>query len=168
MERRNTSPYQNFMCRTFICRTTAIAVVAALTAYTAVAQNPPAPIPPYSVCSQNVNTLSLLPPLPGGTPNPAEDGDTQFENAFIDATESSLLRAVPSASSLDLAHQVQLLGKLFIYDKTLSPFGNIACATCHAPYAGFTGGTSIFNVTAAQPGGVPILNATAPGPNVRY
>jgi len=35
--------------------------------------------------------------------------------------------------------------------------------------AGFTGGTSIFNATTvAQPGGVPILNATAPGPNIRY
>jgi len=98
-----------------------------------------------------------------------EDGDVQFENALIDNTESALLRDVPTASSLDLAHQVQLLGKLFIYDKTLSPFGNIACATCHASRAGFTGGTSIFNATTvAQPGGVPILNATAPGPNIRY
>jgi hypothetical protein len=51
-----------------------------------------------------------------GAPNPNEDGDTQFENAFIEATQSSLLRDVPTASSLDLAHQVQLLGKLFIYD----------------------------------------------------
>src|SRR5712671_5939919 len=169
MERRNTSPYRTFMCRTFICRTTAIAVVAAITSHTAMAQNPPAPIPPYSVCSQNVNTLSLLPPLPGGTPNPAEDGDVQFENALIDNTESSLLRDVPAASSMDLAHQVQLVGKLFIYDKTLSPFGNIACATCHASRAGFTGGTSLFNATTvAQPGGVPILNATAPGPNIRF
>jgi cytochrome c peroxidase len=70
---------------------------------------------------------------------------------------------------MDLAHQMQLLGKLFIYDKTLSPFGNISCATCHSSRAGFTGGTSIFNATTvAQPGGVPILNATAPGPNIRY
>jgi cytochrome c peroxidase len=146
-----------------------VTMAAALTSHTAIAQNPPAPVPPFSVCSQNVNTLALLPPLPGGTPNPNEDGDTQFENAFIDNTESSLLQVVPNASSLDLAHQVQLLGKLFIYDKTLSPFGNIACATCHSPRAGFTGGTNIFNATTvAQPGGVPILNATAPGPNVRY
>ncbi|MCU1236375.1 MAG: Cytochrome c peroxidase family protein [Candidatus Solibacter sp.] len=164
MERDKTHKYHKLLYRT-----ATVTVAAALTSHTLTAQNPPAPIPPFSVCSQNVNTLSLLPPLPGGTPNPAEDGDTQFENALIDATESSLLRAVPTASSMDLASQVQLLGKLFIYDKTLSPFGNIACATCHAPYAGFTGGTSIFNATtAAQPGGVPILNATAPGPNVRY
>jgi cytochrome c peroxidase len=70
---------------------------------------------------------------------------------------------------MDLAHQVQLLGKLFIYDKTLSPNRNIGCATCHSSRAGFTGGTSIFNATTvAQPGGAPILNATAPGPNIRY
>jgi cytochrome c peroxidase len=146
-----------------------VTMAAALTSHTSIAQNPPAPVPPFSVCSQNVNTLALLPPLPGGTPNPNEDGDTQFENALIDNTESSLLRVVPNAASLDLAHQVQLLGKLFIYDKTLSPFGNISCATCHSSRAGFTGGTTIFNATTvAQPGGVPILNATGPEPNVRY
>jgi cytochrome c peroxidase len=107
--------------------------------------------------------------LPGGTPNPTEDGDTQFLNSLIETTESSLLQDVQAASSLDQAHQVQLLGKLFIYDKTLSPFGNVACATCHAPYAGFTGGTSIFNATTvAQAGGTAILNAMPPGPNVRF
>jgi hypothetical protein len=79
-------------------------MAAALTSHTSIAQNPPAPVPPFSVCSQNVNTLGLLPPLPGGTPNPNEDGDTQFENALIDNTESSLLQVVPNASSLDLAH----------------------------------------------------------------
>src|ERR1700720_4887872 len=164
MERDKTHRY-----RKPLSATATVTMAAALISHTAIAQNPPTPIPPYSVCSQNVNVLSLLPPLPGGTPNPNEDGDTQFLNALIDATESSLLRDVSSASSMDLTHQVQLLGKLFIYDKTLSPFGNIACATCHAPYAGFTGGTSIFNATTvAQPGGVPILNATAPGPNVRF
>jgi cytochrome c peroxidase len=163
MERAKTHKY-----RKLLSGTATVTMAAALTSHISIAQNPPAPIPPPSVCSQNVNTLALLPPLTGA-PNPNEDGDTQFENAFIEATESSLLRDVPTASSLDLAHQVQLLGKLFIYDKTLSPFGNIACATCHASYAGFTGGTSIFNATTvAQPGGVPILNATAPGPNVRY
>ena len=130
-------PGKTHRYRTLLSGAATVTMAAALTSYTSIAQNPPAPIPPYSVCSQNVNTLSLLPPLPGGTPNPAEDGDTQFENALIDATESSLLRDVSTASSMDLAHQVQLLGKLFIYDKTLSPFGNIACATCHASRAGF-------------------------------
>jgi cytochrome c peroxidase len=164
MERAKTHKYRKLLSGTAI-----VTMATALTSHISIAQNPPAPIPPPSVCSQNVNTIGLLPPLPGGTPNPNEDGDVQFEDALIGATESALLRDVPTASSLDLAHQVQLLGKLFIYDETLSPFGNIACATCHASYAGFTGGTSIFNATTvAQPGGVPILNATPPGPNVRY
>jgi cytochrome c peroxidase len=155
--------------RKLLSGTATVTMAAALTTHTAIAQNPPTPVPPYSVCSQNLNILSTLPPLPGGTPNPKEDGDNQFLNALIDYTESSLLQEVPTASSLDLAHQVQLLGKLFIYDKKLSPFANIACATCHAPYAGFTGGTTIYNATTvSQPGGVPILNATPPEANVRF
>ena len=82
MEPRKTHRY-----RRFLSATATVTMAAALTSHSSIAQNPPAPIPPYSVCSQNVNTLSLLPPLPGGTPNPAEDGDTQFENALIDAIE---------------------------------------------------------------------------------
>jgi cytochrome c peroxidase len=148
---------------------TATVTLAIALSHTAIAQNSPTPIPPYSVCSQNVNVLSLLPSPPGSPPNPTEDGDTQFLNSFIDFTEASLLQEVPTASSQDLAHQVQLLGKLFIYDKTESPAENVACATCHAPYAGFTGGTSIFNATTvAQAGGTAITNATPPEPNVRF
>src|SRR5882757_9320412 len=89
--------------RKLLSGTATVTMAAALTSHISIAQNPPAPIPPPSVCSQNVNTLALLPPLTGA-PNPNEDGDTQFENAFIEATESSLLRDVPTASSLDLAH----------------------------------------------------------------
>jgi cytochrome c peroxidase len=166
MERRKTSLYGKLMYRT-----AAVTVVAAITSHTATAQNPPTPIPPYSVCSQNLNFLSLLPPPPnsGSPPNPNEDGDTQFLNALIAITESALIRDAQLASSLDLAHQIQLLGKLFIYDRTLGPNQNIACATCHAPYSGFTGGTSIFNATTvAQAGGVAITNAVPPGPNVRF
>src|ERR1700712_4571405 len=102
-------PVNTDMSRKFLSATVTVTMAAALTSHTSIAQNPPAPIPPFSVCSQNVNALSLLPPLPGGTPNPNEDGDTQFLNAFIDATKSTLLQEVPNAASLDLAHQVQLL-----------------------------------------------------------
>ena len=109
METRKTSLYGKFMYRT-----AAVTVVVAITSHTAGAQNPPTPVPPPSLCSKNVNFLSLLPPPPGSPPNPNEDGDTQFLNALIDITESTLLQNVPSASSLDLAHQIQLLGKLFI------------------------------------------------------
>src|SRR3984893_16755249 len=160
MKRDKTHRY-----RKLLSLTATVTMAVALTSQTSIAQNPPAPIPPYSVCSQNVNVLSLLPPPPGGTPNPNEDGDTQFLNALMNTTEAALLREVPTAPSMDLSHQITLLGKLAIYDKTLSPAGNIACATCHAPYAGFTGGTSIFNATTvAQPGGTTSLNAAATQP----
>src|SRR5258707_341255 len=126
MERRKTSPYRKFMYRT-----AAVTLAAAITSHTAMAQNPPTPVPPTSQCSSNVNFLSLLPPPPnsGSPPNPNEDGDTQFLNALIDTTEATLIQDVQSASSLDLAKQMQLLGKLVIYDKTLSPSNNIGCAT---------------------------------------
>src|ERR1700676_44162 len=81
-----------------------VVAAAAITTHNLAAQNPPAPIPPFSVCSQNVNVLSLLPPPPGGTPNPNEDGDTQFLNALMNTTEAALLREVPTASSMDLSH----------------------------------------------------------------
>lgn len=119
-------------------------------------------IPPFSVCSRNVNIASLL---PGGA---HEDPDVVIANAFITLTESSLLQQVEQAPSLDLYHQLTLLGKTEIYDVNLSPAKNIACATCHVPYTGFRGASSVFNATtAAQPGGTAITNATPPEPNYR-
>jgi cytochrome c peroxidase len=120
------------------------------------------PIPPFSVCSQNVNIASLL---PGGA---NEDPEVVTAAAFITLTESVTLQQIAQASSLDLYQQITLLGKAEIYDVNLSPLLDAACATCHAAYTGFRGSTSIFNATtAAQPGGVPITNATPPGPNFR-
>jgi cytochrome c peroxidase len=120
-------------------------------------------IPPFSICSRNVDVASLL---PGGA---HEDPEVATALAFVTLTEQSLLQQVAQASSLDQYHQITLLGKTEIYDMTLSPLGNIACATCHASYTGFRGSTSIFNATtAAQAGGIPITNATPPEPNVRF
>jgi cytochrome c peroxidase len=120
-------------------------------------------VPKFAVCSGNVNVASLL---PGGA---HEDPDVAAGGAFIALTESTALQQVADSSSLDLYHKITLLGKAEIYDQNLSPFGNIACATCHAPYTGFRGSTTIFNATtAAQPGGVPITNATPPEPNYRF
>jgi cytochrome c peroxidase len=120
-------------------------------------------IPPFSVCSSNIDSLSLL---PGGA---HEDPEVATAASFINLTETSLLQEVAQATSLDQYHQITLLGKTEIYDVNLSPLLNIACATCHASYTGFRGSTSIFNATtAAQAGGIPITNATPPGPNIRY
>jgi cytochrome c peroxidase len=49
--------------------------------------------------------------------------------------------------------QVELLGKLILYDKQLSVYRNEACTFCHMPETGFTGPVSELNrTTAAYPG----------------
>jgi hypothetical protein len=86
MQKARTSLYALFMRNT--AATTMVAV--AITSNVASAQNPPATIPAYAPCSSNVNVLSLLPTLPGSPPNPNEDGDTQFLNAYT--VEMQLIR----------------------------------------------------------------------------
>jgi cytochrome c peroxidase len=50
---------------------------------------------------------------------------------------------------------VQILGKLELFDKTISVNKNTACSSCHMPYAGFSGPISSVNATtAAYPGSV--------------
>src|SRR6267143_316236 len=50
---------------------------------------------------------------------------------------------------------VQTLGKLMNYDKNMSPERNSACASCHMPYAGFSGPIPSVNLTMiAYPGSV--------------
>ncbi len=119
--------------------------------------------PPFAICSGNINVASRL---PGGA---KEDPDVVTAVAFINLTEAESLQQVAESSSMDLYHQVTLLGKTEIYDTNLSPAKNIACATCHAPYTGFRGSSSFFNATtAAQAGGTSITNATPPAPNYRF
>lgn len=103
--------------------------------------------------------------LPGGA---NEDPDVVRINAEIAAAEAAAVAQVPSATSLDTYHRTALLGTAEIYDINLSVNRNVACATCHDPEAGFTGGSSFFNQTiVAQPGSVPITNATDEHPNAR-
>jgi cytochrome c peroxidase len=48
---------------------------------------------------------------------------------------------------------VQTLGKLMNYDENMSVFKNVACASCHLPYAGFSGPIPSVNATMiAYPG----------------
>jgi cytochrome c peroxidase len=50
---------------------------------------------------------------------------------------------------------VEILGKLELFDKTISVNGNVACSFCHMPYAGFSGPISSVNATVvAYPGSV--------------
>src|SRR5215467_2768791 len=51
--------------------------------------------------------------------------------------------------------QIELLGKLMLYDKHLSVNRNEACAFCHMPETGFTGPVSELNrTTGSYPGSV--------------
>src|ERR1700704_251781 len=51
--------------------------------------------------------------------------------------------------------QIELLGKLMLYDKQLSVNRNEACAFCHMPEMGFTGPVSELNrTTGSYPGSV--------------
>jgi cytochrome c peroxidase len=48
---------------------------------------------------------------------------------------------------------IEILGKLMNFDKTISPDNNSACASCHMPYAGFSGPIPSVNLTMiAYPG----------------
>jgi cytochrome c peroxidase len=48
---------------------------------------------------------------------------------------------------------VRILGGLLNYDQNISPLRNVACASCHMPYAGFSGPIPSVNLTiVAYPG----------------
>ena len=50
---------------------------------------------------------------------------------------------------------IEVLGELMNYDKNISPFKDIACASCHMPYVGFSGPIPSVNLTMiAYPGTV--------------
>src|ERR1700751_1085766 len=117
-----------------------------------------------------IPVLNMAQYLPGGA---HEDIDIatlllpaiqmEFQQAL-----NQLQTATSGAPGFGLAQLTQALGKALIYDQSLSVNNNLACATCHIPYAGFTGGSSFFNATtSALPGSVPITNAGVTGPNER-
>ena len=81
----------------------------------------------------------------------------------------SLSRAVASLASLTYSNTqgpgnppilqgsgyeaVRILGGLLNYDENISPLRNEACASCHTPYAGFSGPIPSVNLTmVAYPG----------------
>src|SRR5258708_1611668 len=74
--------------------------------------------------------------------------------AEIDRIEAQALERL-AAPPDNQVQQVDLLGKLMLYDKHLSVNRSEACAFCHMPETGFTGPVSELNrTTAAYPGSV--------------
>ncbi len=80
-----------------------------------------------------------------------EMAQVEVEIDRIEAQATERLAAPPDNQT----QQVELLGKLMLYDKDLSVNRNEACAFCHTPETGFTGPVSELNrTTAAYPGSV--------------
>src|SRR6266403_2275665 len=74
--------------------------------------------------------------------------------AEIDRIEAQALERL-AAPPDNQVQQVELLGKLMIYDKHLSVNRNEACNFCHMPETGFTGPASELNrTTGSYPGSV--------------
>jgi cytochrome c peroxidase len=116
-----------------------------------------------------VPVLNMAQYLPGGA---HEDTDVQF--LLLPTIQQEFQTALNQLVTANGPAQfTQALGKALIYDQSLSVNKNLACATCHVPYSGFTGGSSFFNsTTSADPGSVPITNApivngVLQGPNER-
>jgi cytochrome c peroxidase len=111
-----------------------------------------------------VPVLNMAQYLPGGA---HEDIDVFF--LVTQDIPNNFQKALNQlATAQGLAPTTRALGKVLIYDSTLSVNKNLACATCHADYSGFTGASSFFNgTTSADPGSVPITNANGKGPDAR-
>src|SRR5258708_11350770 len=74
--------------------------------------------------------------------------------AEIDRIEAQAIERL-AAPPDNQTQQIELLGKLMLYDKDLSVYRNEACAFCHMPETGFTGPVSELNrTTGSYPGSV--------------
>jgi cytochrome c peroxidase len=104
-----------------------------------------------------------LPPVPVYFPYPpglipqdlqAETIRVQGEIDRLEQEAISQWQALPLNPGTAM-RQIQLLGKIEIYDKNLSVNRNVACTFCHMPYTGFSGPISSLNATTvAYPGSV--------------
>jgi cytochrome c peroxidase len=89
-----------------------------------------------------------------GTLSPKALEEIAQVEAEIDRIEAQTLERL-SAPPDNQVQQIELLGKLMLYDKHLSVNRNEACAFCHMPETGFTGPSSELNrTTASYPGSV--------------
>jgi cytochrome c peroxidase len=88
----------------------------------------------------------------------------------VDRIESeSLARARSRGYSLNAADRLALLGKLLLFDRTLSVNSNEACAFCHMPEAGFSGPISSLNqTTVSYPGSVRTRFGKRKPPTIAY
>jgi cytochrome c peroxidase len=98
--------------------------------------------------STNGSSYNTGYPLP-----PGARGELNQISNQIDATEAQTLKMINTNMSSMVA--IQTLGKLELFDRSLSVLKNEACSTCHMPGAGYTGASQILNeTTVSYPGSV--------------
>ncbi len=149
------NPRRNVFCKSGTRPAIAV-IVAGTLAVPASAQAPsptPAPAstnscPGYTVCPI-VNFQDVI----------ANDPDARRVNNGITRTETQTLNEILAgqySSDPNAPNSAKsILGKVMIYDRNLSVNGLVACATCHTPQEGFTGGVSLLNnTTVSFPGAI--------------
>ena len=96
-------------------------------------------------------------PYPAGLIPQDLQAETDRVNSEIEGLEHEAIsewRALAKTGGSAM-RQVQLLGKIEMYDKNLSVNRNEACAFCHMPYTGFAGPISSLNASVvAYPGSI--------------
>jgi cytochrome c peroxidase len=115
--------------------------------------------PALRLIAAAVSAATLSPSLPG-----AQESSTVLSRqalkeiaqveAEIDRVEAQTVERLATPPD-NQVQQIELLGKLMLYDKQLSVNRNEACAFCHMPEVGFTGPVSELNrTTGSYPGSV--------------
>ncbi len=109
---------------------------------------PPQPPPPYNPYPPGILPSDLVPELER----------VLREVDFIEARALARWRALPPPTMTGqppTTEDIETLGELMNYDRNISPNKNTACASCHMPYAAFSGPIPSVNLTMiAYPGSV--------------
>src|SRR5712672_2491215 len=101
-----------------------------------------------------VGSAAVWAQQPSVTLSPAALKEIAEVEAEIDRIEADTLERLAAPPNNEV-QQIELLGKLMLYDKQLSVNRNEACAFCHMPETGFTGPVSELNrTTGSYPGSV--------------
>src|ERR1700730_5273728 len=106
------------------------------------------------VSAQDAPAANYFPYPPGVIPPDLvpEIARVNREVNLIEAESLAQWHALPKNSGTAM-RQVQLLGKIELFDKNLSVNKNQACSFCHMPYVGFSGPIPSVNLTTvAYPG----------------
>src|SRR6478672_2903005 len=140
----------SIVCSTALAKSPTPSPTPAPTAFPTPTPNPNAKPPPgvqRGGVAIPVPVLNVAQYLPGG----AKYGEDPDVVMIIKRIEDNFARALKQLEEADPGSSqfTQALGKALINDQSLSVNKNLACATCHADYSGFTGGSSFFNATTS-------------------